>query len=233
MVRAVLSDGAHRGSANALPSETRRREDPLGADRNEGVVEAGGELGVADADEESHPPSGLFELATEVARDLGHRGAVGVGGDAEEVDDVSFDLDDEEHVVATEKGRVDGEAISRPVLSSGTTKVGANGVGTEDTWSSIESAFRTLRVLTLFAERVLPALDQEAPSGLPGRRPGRLPDGQVPLIIRSRSRNFSTLPVPVLGSTSTSYISSGTLKRASEPSENERRSSTVGMLSPS
>jgi hypothetical protein len=46
-------------------------------------------------DEEPHPPSGVFELGTEVAGDLGDPRAAGVGGDAEEVHDASLDLDHE------------------------------------------------------------------------------------------------------------------------------------------
>src|SRR5215470_13209857 len=41
----------------------------------------------------------------------GHPGAARVGGDAKEVHDASFDLDDEQHVVAAEEGGVDGEEV--------------------------------------------------------------------------------------------------------------------------
>ncbi len=44
-------------------------------------------------------------------RDLGHPGAVGVGRDAEEVDDAPLELDDEQHVVAAEQDGVDGEEV--------------------------------------------------------------------------------------------------------------------------
>ena len=47
----------------------------------------------------------------EVAGHLGHPGAVGVGGDAEEVDDAAFDFDHEQHVVAAQQHGVDGEEV--------------------------------------------------------------------------------------------------------------------------
>ncbi len=88
-----------------------RGEDGLGADRGEDVVEAGGELRVSVSDEESHPLSSVLEIGGEVAGDLGDPGAVRVGGDAENWHDASFDLDHEQHVVATEENGVDGEEV--------------------------------------------------------------------------------------------------------------------------
>ena len=45
-------------------------------------------------------------------RHLGGPGSVGVRGDAEKMHDTSLDLDDEEHVVATEQDRVDGQEVA-------------------------------------------------------------------------------------------------------------------------
>lgn len=69
-------------------------------DRDEHGVEAGGELGVAVAQEEPEALAGLFEVGGEVAGDLGDPGLVGVGSDTEQVNDAPFDLDNEEYVVA-------------------------------------------------------------------------------------------------------------------------------------
>lgn len=48
---------------------------------------------------------------TEVAGDLGHPRAVGVGRDAEEVDDAPFHFDHEQYVVAAEQHGIDGEEV--------------------------------------------------------------------------------------------------------------------------
>ena len=65
VVEAVLSDGAHPAFGERVRLRgAHRGEDGLGADRGEDVVEAGGELGVAVADEEPHPPAGVFEIGS-------------------------------------------------------------------------------------------------------------------------------------------------------------------------
>src|SRR5262252_62312 len=76
VVEAVLPDSAHPPFGEGVrPRGAHRGEDRLGADRGEDIAQAGGELGVAVADEEPHPPACVFEIGTEVACYLGHPGA--------------------------------------------------------------------------------------------------------------------------------------------------------------
>ena len=65
----------------------------MDTDRGQHGVEAGGELGVAIADEEPEAAPRVFEVGGEVAGDLNHPVTVGVGGDAEQVHDAPLDLD--------------------------------------------------------------------------------------------------------------------------------------------
>ena len=58
-------------------------------------------------------PARLLEVARQVAGDLGHPRPVGVGGDAEEVDDASVEFDHEQDVVAPQQHGVDGEEVGR------------------------------------------------------------------------------------------------------------------------
>src|ERR1019366_6220593 len=113
MVEAVLSGGADEALREGVRSwRANGREDDLDADRREHGVEAGRELRISIADEETHLASGLFELRCEIASDLGHPQTVGVGGHAEQVDDAPFELDDEQHVITAEQNGVDREEIS-------------------------------------------------------------------------------------------------------------------------
>ena len=112
VIEAVLSDGAHPSLGEGVRVRgADRGEDALGVDRGEDLVEAGGEFGIAVTDEEAHPLAGLLERGTEVAGDLGHPRAVGVGRDAEEVDDAPFHFDHEQYVVAAEQHGIDGEEV--------------------------------------------------------------------------------------------------------------------------
>ena len=113
MVEAVLPGGADEALREGVRSwRANGREDDLGADRREHGVEAGCELRISIADEETHLASGLFELRCEIESDLGHPQTVGVGGHAEQVDDAPFELDDEQHVITAEQNGVDREEIS-------------------------------------------------------------------------------------------------------------------------
>ncbi len=113
MVEAVLPGGADKALREGVRSwRANGREDDLDADRGEHGVEAGCELRISIADEETHLASGLFELRCEIASDLGHPQTVGVGDHAEHVDDAPFELDGEQHVVAAERNGVDREEIS-------------------------------------------------------------------------------------------------------------------------
>ncbi len=113
MVEAVLSGGADEALREGVRSwRANGREDDLGADRREHGVEAGCELRISIADEETHLASGLFELRCEIESDLGHPQTVGVGGHAEQVDDAPFELDDEQHVITAEQNGVDREEVS-------------------------------------------------------------------------------------------------------------------------
>lgn len=79
--------------------------DRLDADRGERRVEAGGELGVAVADQETELSPCFVEVGGEVAGGLGHPRPAGAACHAEQVDDAAFDLDHEQDVVAAQQGR--------------------------------------------------------------------------------------------------------------------------------
>lgn len=87
--------------------------DGLDVDGGEHRVERRGELSIAVTDEEAEATTGIFETSREVAGDLGDPGIVRVGGDAEEVDNSSLDLDHEQDLVATQKHGVDREEVRR------------------------------------------------------------------------------------------------------------------------
>jgi hypothetical protein len=76
----------------------------------EHLVEAAAELGVAVVDQEPCPLEQAGEA--EVARLLSDPGSSRVGGAAGEVDTAAFELDEEEHVVAAQRDRLDGEEIT-------------------------------------------------------------------------------------------------------------------------
>jgi hypothetical protein len=63
------------------------------------------------ADKEPETPAGVIEVGSEVPCDLGHPWAVWAGGDTEDVDDASLQLDHEQHVVAAEQHSVDVEDV--------------------------------------------------------------------------------------------------------------------------
>jgi hypothetical protein len=83
--------------------------DSLDAERGEHRVKAGGELGVPVADEEPETLAGIFDVGSEVPCHLGHPWAVRVGGDTEDVDDASLQLDHEQHAVPAGQQSVDME----------------------------------------------------------------------------------------------------------------------------
>src|SRR6266540_4414463 len=76
----------------------------------EDLVEGGAELAVAVMDQEAHPFEDACEA--EVARLLGDPGARRVGRAASKVDAAAFEFDEEEHVEASERDRLDGEEIA-------------------------------------------------------------------------------------------------------------------------
>jgi len=74
-------------------------------------IERGAELCVSILDQEAQATTVLFEVGSEGAGPWGDPGVVGVGGDAEPVDDPTFDLDHEEDIGAPQRHGVDGEEI--------------------------------------------------------------------------------------------------------------------------
>ena len=73
VVKAVLADGSHP----TLGGRVRVRG-------------AHGELGVAVTNEEAQPSAGIFEMRAEAAGHLGHPGAVGVGGNTQEMHQIEM-----------------------------------------------------------------------------------------------------------------------------------------------
>lgn len=91
MVETLGADRAHEALCERVGFwRAHRGANGLDADRGEHVVKAGGELGVAVANEGPEVPTGIFEICGEVARDLGHPRAIRVGGGTEDVDDASL-----------------------------------------------------------------------------------------------------------------------------------------------
>src|SRR6266542_5174357 len=76
----------------------------------EDLVEGTAELAVAVMDQEAHPFEDACEA--EVARLVGDPGARRVGRAASKVDAAAFEFDEEEHVEASERNRLDGEEIA-------------------------------------------------------------------------------------------------------------------------
>src|ERR1035437_2357090 len=112
MIETLLADGADESfGVRVSTRRTHRRADALDADRGEDFVEAGGELGVAVADEESEVPTGILQVRGEIAGHLCDPWAVRVGGGSEDVHDGALHFDDEQHVVAPQKDRVDVEEV--------------------------------------------------------------------------------------------------------------------------
>jgi hypothetical protein len=87
-----------------------RRQDRLDAVGAEDLVEAGDKLGVAVADQKPHIAECSGEA--EVARLLGDPRAVGVRGDAGEVDAAGLQLNEEEDVVAAQQRGLDAEEVA-------------------------------------------------------------------------------------------------------------------------
>src|ERR1035441_5370968 len=112
MIETLLADGADEAlGVRVRTRRTDRSTDGLDTDRGEHLVEAGGELGVAVADEESEVPTGILQVRGEIAGHLGGPWAVRVGGGSEDVHDAALDLDDEQHVVVPQEDRVDVEEV--------------------------------------------------------------------------------------------------------------------------
>src|ERR1035437_3041827 len=112
MIEAFLADGADEPlGVRVRTRRTDRSADGLDTDRGEHLVEAGGELGVAVADEESEVPTGILQVRGEIAGHLCDPWAVRVGGGSEDVHDAALHFDDEQHVVAPQKDRVDVEEV--------------------------------------------------------------------------------------------------------------------------
>lgn len=114
VVEAVVSDGAHEALGERVRAGGADRGlDRLDADRGEDAVERRGELRVPVAYKETEATACLFEITDEVAGDLGDPGFLGIGTDADKVDDPTFDFDHEQDVMAAEQHGVDGEEVGR------------------------------------------------------------------------------------------------------------------------
>jgi len=112
MIETLLADGADESfGVRVRTRRTDRSADGLDTDRGEHLVEAGGELGVAVADEESEHPTGILQVRGEIAGHLCDPWAVRVGGGSEDVHDAALHFDDEQHVVAPQEDRVDVEEV--------------------------------------------------------------------------------------------------------------------------
>src|SRR5664280_803812 len=112
MIEALLADGADESfGVRVRTRRTDRSADGLDTDRGEHLVEAGGELGVAVADEESEHPTGILQVRGEIAGHLCDPWAVRVGGGSEDVRDAALHFDDEQHVVAPQEDSVDVEEV--------------------------------------------------------------------------------------------------------------------------
>ena len=113
-VQALTPDRAHPplGMGVALRSP-RRSTQHLNVGVSEDLVEARGELRVAITDQEPETVSPLPHRVHEVASLLGDPLAGRMPRHPENVDSAGTDLDDEEHVDATQQHRVDGEEITR------------------------------------------------------------------------------------------------------------------------
>jgi hypothetical protein len=92
------------------PWRPERRLDHVDAVRAEDLVEVGGELRVAVADQEPR----VVERAgdAEVARLLGDPATVRVRRDAGEVDAAGLQLDEEQHVIAAQQRGLDAEEVA-------------------------------------------------------------------------------------------------------------------------
>src|SRR6266487_2747102 len=88
-----------------------RRVDHLDALAPEDLVEGGGELAVVVVDQEAHPLEHAGKA--EIARLLGYPGAGRVGRAARQVDLAVSEFDEEEHVEAAQRDRVDREEVAR------------------------------------------------------------------------------------------------------------------------
>jgi len=84
--------------------------DHLDAFAAEDLIEGGGELAVAVVDQTPHSLEDAREAA--VARLLGHPGARRVGRAARQMDAAAFEFEEEEHVEAAERDRLDGQEIA-------------------------------------------------------------------------------------------------------------------------
>src|SRR5215831_12207604 len=103
------------GSYEALGVGVRLRRadrsmDDLDTFAAEDLIEGGGELAVAVVDQKSHPLEQAGEA--EIARLLGHPGAARVGRAACQMHAAASELDEEEHVEAAQRERLDGEEIA-------------------------------------------------------------------------------------------------------------------------
>src|SRR5919204_2893791 len=87
-----------------------RRVDHLDAFAAEDLIEGGGELTVTIVDQKSDPLEQAGEA--EVARLLGHPGTRRVARATGQVDAAALELDEEEHVEAAQRQRLDGEEIA-------------------------------------------------------------------------------------------------------------------------
>src|ERR1019366_10739369 len=145
MVEALVADGAYEPlRVRVRTRRTHRGADGLDADRGEHRVKAGGELGVPVADKEPETLAGVIEVGREVPCDLGHPWAVWVGGDTEDVDNASLQLDHEQHVVPAEQHSVDMEEVGgHDALGLGGEELGPGGALTSGCrWETVPTQDR-------------------------------------------------------------------------------------------
>src|SRR6266516_3689347 len=89
-----------------------RRFDDTDAFEAEHLIEVARELAVAVADQEARPHPFVVESHQQVARLLGHPGAVGVSGDARDVHATARQLNEEQDIETLEEDGVDGEEVA-------------------------------------------------------------------------------------------------------------------------
>ncbi len=112
-VEEFATDGADEAFGDRVRSRRpHRRPYDSDVDGCEHGVEAGGELAVAVADEESEASVGVVEVHQQVARLLGQPRSGGVRGDAQDVHAAGAVFDDEERVEPVQGDRVEVEQVA-------------------------------------------------------------------------------------------------------------------------
>src|ERR1019366_4313657 len=192
MVEGFVAGGAYEPlRVRVRTRRTHRGADGLDADRGEHRVKAGGELGVPVADKEPETLAGVIEVGREVPCDLGHPWAVWVGGDTEDVDNASLQLDHEQHVVPAEQHSVDMEEVGgHDALGLGGEELGPGGALTSGCrWETVPTQHHgDARLRHGDVEFLELADDPEvAPAGVPPSESADQLDGLVGKSRSSRS----------------------------------------------